>query len=211
MLHRLKEKPLLQVAFVATVLALAALLEWLTGFRPTMRGTFLTFVQGVAGGVFISILLIGSFALIRQWKRKSLLDLSSYPLQPLAVSSRVGAAFAAAGGEEVLLRGHIFAFLNTLNTSFALLVNFILSSLLYFSGRSSLPVAILRGLEAILYALLYSVHHSLLLVATAHFVAELFTNSLLSSQRFWATIERELPLMLSYLQHLRKRGLRYGR
>ena len=204
MLEYLKKSVRLQLLFVLTASLAAGCAGWLTGFHPTARLSFRYFLQGLGGGVFsgtVVLVLAGLAGLLLGGREKSLPP-SITRLQKVDRAGVVGRGLAAAGGEELILRGYIFAPLSLMSFWGSHLLNVFLGFILNLRRRDDLILAVIRSVEAALYAVFYTRTHSLFMVGVAHGIAEVFVGTGFATPSYWTLLQqlRQKRLALRYVK-----------
>ena len=169
MLDRLKQTIEQQIILLSLCLILSLGINYFTGFSPIMRLNFTMLAYGAAAAVFL-LLASGVLKLI------SALRLTGEEQQKVQTAkdllNDLGAGIAEGGGEELLLRGFIFALLIRTSVSLAFSINFALTFAAYFDGKKSLSRALTKGLEGSVFALMYLHFQSLFLVSAARLFYE---------------------------------------
>lgn len=173
-----------QFAMLSFFIALSFLCSNLFSFQPLVRANVSTFIRGIIAGFGLLIIrLLGQIGREFLRKRFKIANTQNDVLE--GSRKRIGAALVLAGGEELLLRGFIFAPLlvhfNFFGGSF---LAYIINALLSFGLHSKRNIyGIERAIEGTLLALLYSEYHSIFILFIARFVAEsvwMFTSAKLT-------------------------------
>ncbi len=164
-----------QLLLFSAFVLLSVLSSLIFSFRPIIRPGFATFFRGlIAATGLVMIHLLG--AIVREWCRRRW----KFKVVPESVpekgADKLGAAILAGGGEEVLLRGFIFAPLLAKlsfggSTFLISLLNAALSGLLH-SRRGA--IAYERVIEGALMGLLYQQYRSIFILFIARTGSELF-------------------------------------
>ena len=204
MLEYLKKSVRLQLLFVLTASFAAGCAGWLTGFHPTVRLSFRYFLQGLGGGVFSSAIVLALTAIAGLFLggREKSVPPSIARRHKVDRAGLAGRGFAAAGGEELILRGYIFAPLSLVSFWGSHLLNIFLGFILNIRRRDDLILAVIRSAEAALYAVFYTRTHSLFMVGVAHGIAEICVGAGFATQSYWTLLQhlREKRLALRYVK-----------
>ena len=188
------------VLLVACSIA-AVSIRIILSFKPTFRAYLDTFLRGAGTGIACGLLMIAAVVGLEQlrlrWRRMR--DFPVLPEEKPASLTLVGAALAAAGGEELLIRGFFFAFIALFSRPAAYFVNFALTFGLHIRGREYLIPALLKAFEGTLFAALYLQHRSLFLIATARFFSEIILGAFHASNGLG-----RLPAFIQRLEHVER-------
>lgn len=198
MLFRYRSTIERQLVLLAACTVAAISIRIILSFKPTFRAYTETFFRGAGTGIACGLLLVAAVVGLEQlrlrWRRMK--DFPVLPKEKPESLTLVGAALAAAGGEELLLRGFFFAFVALFSRPTAYLLNFLLTAGLHLRGRDYLVPALLKALEGTLYAALYVQHRSLFLIAVARFFSEIILGAFHASNG----LER-LPALIRGMEH----------
>jgi hypothetical protein len=176
MLFRLKLSLEKQILLIAALAVLACAINWHFMFTPSLKMNLKTLGEGLAAGLICSAGAAALQALIVYFKPAiclASLRETTAVFNGLNVLTTIGAGITAGSGEELLLRGCLFALVAQKLFWLALLINFALTLILYYRGRKHLIWSSIKALECSGYALLYYYERSLFLIAAAHFTAEI--------------------------------------
>lgn len=175
MLFRLKLSLEKQILLFVFLILLSFLLNWYFAFVPLLRINERTLAAGILAGLLCAAAAAALPAILAYFKpavcAESFGETRS-ALSRLSALAVFGAAVTAGCGEELLLRGCIFALLLRKFFIVAFLLNFVLSLALYFRGRRHFIWSTVKALECTFYALLYYYERSLFLIGVSHFTAE---------------------------------------
>ncbi len=164
-----------QAIFLAACIFLSGVVSYIFDFSPHIRLSWKMLSWGILGGVssliMVSLaLLLGT--LLRSEQVLTQLKETSKALSRSSLLSLLGAGITAGAGEELMLRGFVFAPLARQSLWAAFAASFILSVAAYWQGRKQMIWALGRGFEGTLYALMYLQFKSLFMIAVASFICE---------------------------------------
>lgn len=170
-LFKLRQKVILQLAAITVAACASILLMHFEQFRPIMRVNTSNFFQALVYGALTACAWFFAISVLSLARGDRII---SFFVQPnRSAESIAGSALFAAGGEEILFRGFIFAPLTLFAPLLAWALNFVLAYVGHFRRHVPWWVPLLFSLEATLYAHIYNRYHSLFTVAVAHGVCEL--------------------------------------
>lgn len=188
MIERLKQSVLLQLLLmVASGLAMHGLAS-LWKYEPRVALSADAMSRGIAGG-FIVLALTGLVHLVLLWKfsdaHSEALGARIRRTRQRSLPVTIGAIVTTCCGEEPLLRAYLLGPLSRTSVALALVVNALVSALIYFEiprrKEWAFPppgwtIAVVKCVEGTILALLFLAHRSLTVVVVARATIEILSS-----------------------------------
>lgn len=190
MLSRWKSTVIGQIVLLLACTLLALGLEYAARFHPPLRLTGKNLLRGAAGAAYLLITIGALHAALSSFSRRyrsTLLD-SSDELLAMSPAARLGSAIASSCGEELFLRGYLFAWLVWDSPALAYFSNALIAAALSFRRGRHPGACLVAAADALLACTIMSVHRSLTVNITARLLQSVLAAHALRSQRVRAAL-----------------------
>ncbi len=171
---RIRTNYLLQIALLAATAACSWFATTSGSYTPIVRISAETAIQGITSGILAAgfILLLELLLILFIAPLRGELDAAAKKLYAGSGFRAAGGIIAAAVGEEVLIRGLAFGYLERSSLGAAFAVSALLSTLFWLSSPRRPWLPLIKGAEGTLFAIFFWYNRSLFLVVVAHAAAE---------------------------------------